>query len=67
MYIRVPGNGNGNDGELALHEKYAAKFNSCKGAAARLRVREEIDILASLNHQNILRYGFVVLDKQIQL
>ncbi len=55
--IRLPDNGNRNDGELEVHEKYAAKFISCKGAAARLRVREEIDILASLNHQNVLRYA----------
>ena len=35
-------------------EIYAAKFICCKGAAARLRVRAEIDILSSLNHPNIL-------------
>ena len=35
--------------------KYAAKFMSCKGAAARLKVRDEIDILSSLQHPNILR------------
>ena len=37
---------------------YAAKFIRCDGAAARLRAREEIDILSSLQHQNILRYIF---------
>ena len=37
-------------------DKFAAKFVSCDGPAARLRVREEIDILFSLNHPNILRY-----------
>ena len=37
---------------------YAAKFIRCNGAAARLRAREEIDILSSLQHQNILRYIF---------
>lgn len=37
-------------------DMFAAKFISCDGAAARLRVREEIDILFSLHHPNILRY-----------
>ena len=40
---------------------YAAKFIRCNGAAARLRAREEIDILSSLQHQNILRYIFIKL------
>ena len=42
--------------EEDLEDHFAAKFISCDGAAARLRVREEIDILFSLHHPNILRY-----------
>ena len=45
-----------NNGKEDLDDKFAAKFISCEGASARLRVREEIDILFSLHHPNILRY-----------
>ena len=45
-----------NDEKEDSEDKFAAKFVSCEGPAARLWVREEIDILFSLNHQNILRY-----------
>ena len=45
-----------NTGKEDLDDKFAAKFISCEGASARLRVREEIDILFSLHHPNILRY-----------
>ena len=47
-----------NASEEDAQDMYAAKFIRCDGAAARLRAREEIDILSSLQHQNILRYIF---------
>ena len=47
-----------NTSEEDSQDMYAAKFIRCDGAAARLRAREEIDILSSLQHQNILRYIF---------
>ena len=47
-----------NASEEDAQDMYAAKFIRCNGAAARLRAREEIDILSSLQHQNILRYIF---------
>ena len=34
---------------------YAAKVVRCEGASGRLRIRDEMDLLGSLKHPNILR------------
>jgi len=46
---------------------YAAKFITCKGATARLKIRDEMDLLGHLNHHNILRLVTAYEDPEEEL